>query len=214
MHTLLEDHPFLERVFEQLTIRALVRHPILLYFRVIKMTVLSILDLWSDVYVITQYFEKEETMGYGRSLAAMVASSMALQALVSFGQHRKKPSRIPLELVFVVAGIKPGYDAYNLCVGKEIGEHETIDSSFVYSKCGNSATHDSPVLFCLTRPPALTKAIEVLCESIPGCILREYPVHKRPPFVRTAVPLFTHVCGERASSSLKAPLPCTHYFIS
>jgi len=112
MQTLLESFPFLERFFELLMIRALVRNPIRLYSRVFKMTCVSMLDLATDVVVLFDYFEQEATVYYGYSLTAMVLCSLILQAIIVVAQHRKKPGRIPFELLLVCCGMKPGLDAY------------------------------------------------------------------------------------------------------
>jgi len=140
MQTLLDRHPFLESFFEQLMIRALVSHPVGLAFRVFRLVSVSLLDLLSDIYVIVEFSKDEETVGYGKTLTAMVVSCLVLQALVSVVQHGKKPSRIPLELVLVVTGIKPGVDAYRMCVCKEQDDHEPWSSQVMYSKCGNKVT--------------------------------------------------------------------------
>jgi len=109
---------------------------------------LSILDMATDVFVIVGYWGSVETKGYGWSLLGMIAASMVLQLLIVFGQHRKAPSKMLGEMLIVLTGLKPGFDAANVIMGKEMGEHSVFDAKIELVAC---------------------KAIEMFCESIPGC---------------------------------------------
>jgi len=137
MQELLDTHLFLEPVLVIVMQHALVSHPIWLYLRVFKLTIVSMLDLVTDIFVIVKYMGNEETKGYGWSLLAMVVSCLLLQVLLVVIQNLKKPSKIPLEVVYVFTGLAPGVAAYRVCVGKEMDEFAAIDDRQVFGECGD-----------------------------------------------------------------------------
>jgi len=128
-----------------------------LKMRVIMGAGLSVLDMATDVFVIMGYMGEEETRGYGWILLWMIAGSLAIQLLVAFGQNRKKPLKMLGEMLIVLTGMKPGFDAFSVCSGKEMDEHGLMDAKAELVVC---------------------KGIEMVCESIPGCILQLYAILK------------------------------------
>ena len=112
---------------------------------------LSVLDMATDIFVIVGYMEKEETRGYGYSLLWMVVSSLAFQLIIVFIQHRKKPKELVKELLIVLALAKPAVNARRVCSGQKMEEHHVFDATFEH---------------------VATKGAELLCESVPGCILQ------------------------------------------
>ena len=125
--------------------------------RVIMGAGLSLLDMATDLFVIVGHMGNEETMGYGWSLLGMIVASMACQLLLVYGQHRKKPAKMLGEMLIVLTGLKPGFDAKNVISGKEMEEHNAVDAKIemVLSKLG-----------------------EMFCESVPWCILQLFVILK------------------------------------
>ena len=128
-----------------------------LMWRVCTGAFLSVLDIVTDVVVIVGYMGKEETRGYGYSLLMMLVGSMVLQLLVVFMQTRKKPLLMAGEALVVVTGLKSAVDAYRVCSGKKMEEHNVFDAK---------------------TELAFTKCAEMVCESIPGCLLQLYVMLK------------------------------------
>ena len=96
---------------------------------------------------------EEETKGYGWSLLGMIVGCMTLQLLLVFAQNMKKPFKMIGEMLIVLTGCKPGFDAHAVISGKAMDEHGLLDAKL-------------ELVFC--------KAIEMAAESIPGCLLQLY----------------------------------------
>ena len=118
---------------------------------------LSVLDMATDIFVVVGYMGKEETRGYGYSLLGMLAGCMALQLLFVFVQNSKKPSAVAKEMLIVLSMLKPGFDAARVASGKKMEEHHSMDAK---------------------TELVATKGIELVCESIPGCVLQLYAILK------------------------------------
>jgi len=123
--------------------------------RVLMGAGLSILDMATDIFVIVGYMGKEETKGYGWSLLWMIVASMALQLFIVFVQNRKTPLKIFREMLIVLTGLKPGFDAFFVCSGKEMDENQAFDAKIELM---------------------LTRCVEIVCESIPGCIIQLHAI--------------------------------------
>jgi hypothetical protein len=109
---------------------------------------LSILDMATDVNVLLLYRRTPGQEGYGLSLMWMVIACIALQLLAVFVQYRKTSrAKLSKEILIVLTGLKPGFDAFRVAGGKEIEEGNTVDPKveLVAGKCS-----------------------ELLAESIPG----------------------------------------------
>jgi len=115
--------------------------------RVIMGAGLSILDMATDIFVMLEYIGNDKTKGYGWSLLGMIISSMVIQLVVVVVQHKTKPLRMLGEMLIVLTGLKPVFDASNVCIGKEMEEHHLIDA---------------------TTELMISKSTEIVCESIPG----------------------------------------------
>jgi len=137
MQELLDTHLVIEPVLVIVMQHALVSHPIGLYLRVFRLTIVSLLDMITDIVVLWGYLGDEETRGYGWSLLAMVVGCLLLQAAGVVLQELKRPSKIPLELVYVFTGFLPAVTAYRVCVGKEMGEHALFDDNSVFGEFGD-----------------------------------------------------------------------------
>ena len=125
--------------------------------RVIMGAGLSILDMATDIFVIWGYMGNDKTKGYGWSLLWMIVGCMACQLLLVFIQNRKTPLKMLGEILIVLTGMKPGIDAYNVCSGKQMDEHNAFDAKVEM---------------------IIAKGIEMMCESIPGCFLQLYAILK------------------------------------
>ena len=137
-----------------------------LKMRVIMGAGLSILDMATDVFVIVGYMGRVETKGYGWSLLGMVVASMVLQLLIVFVQNKGKPWVMAKELLIVVTLMKPAVDAYRVASGHEMDEHHVFD---------------------VKTELVATKGIEMIAESIPGCLLQLYVLLKVKDVSRAAV---------------------------
>ena len=136
-----------------------------LKMRVIIGAGLSMLDMATDIFVILRYMGKEDTEGYGWSLLGMVIASMVMQLLVVFGQNKKKPWVMAKEMLIVLTGLKPGYDAAKVCSNQEMAEHHA---------------------FSAKTELVTTKCAEMVCESIPGSLLQLYVLLKQSDTVTRA----------------------------
>jgi len=127
---------------------------------------LSILDMATDLFVIATYMGAEETRGYGYSLFGMLAASMLLQIVLVFGQNRSKPWVVAKEVLIVMSGMKPGVDSYRVCSGQEMEVHHAFDAQ---------------------TELVITKCIEMVCESIPGCCLQMFALMKAGTVSQAAI---------------------------
>jgi len=125
--------------------------------RVVMGAGLSLMDMATDVFVIIGYMKSAETKGYGWSLLWMIAGSMLLQLCTVYMQNRKKPLKLLWEALIVLTGLKPGFDAHAVVSGKEMDVHSAFDPKIELVIC---------------------KGAEMVCESIPGCLLQLYAILK------------------------------------
>ncbi|GMI32508.1 hypothetical protein TeGR_g10375 [Tetraparma gracilis] len=124
-----------------------------MWFRVISGSGLSMVDLATDINVIRVYFEEGQN-GYGWMMLGMVLASMGLQLLVVVVQNGKMGwGKLLREVLITVSGLKPGVDAMRVVSNAEMDEHHMMDAKMelVVNKC-----------------------CEMVCESVPGCILQVY----------------------------------------
>jgi hypothetical protein len=115
---------------------------------------LSMLDLYSDVFMIYTYATTEGQKGTALGLAIMVGLCLLLQMLVAWLQTRKGPRRVMLkEMLVVLSGIAPGIHAMRVANGAERSEHAAMnpETELVYARC-----------------------LEMCFESVPGSILTTY----------------------------------------
>jgi len=99
-------------------------------------------------------------------LMGMLALSMLLHFLMVFMQNKEKPLLTVKEMLIVISGMKPGVDSYRVCSGQEMAVHHSVDAKteLVMSKC-----------------------IEMVCESIPGCVLQMFVLMKEGTVSKAAV---------------------------
>jgi len=97
-----------------------------LLFRVSSGAVLSILDGFTDIYVIVTYF-RAGLRGQGYGLIAMCATSMFTQIINVLGFYAKKSWGIRLkEILICLTLLRPAVDAYRISTNREDDEN-TVD---------------------------------------------------------------------------------------
>ena len=147
MVELFERHDWVESMMLEVAQEVMKTAPWGLMWRVCTGASVSMLDIVTDVVVIVSYMGKEETRGYGYSLLGMLVGSMVLQLLIVFSQTRKKPWEMAKEMLIVITGLKPVWDAMAVCSGKKMEEHHLMDAK---------------------TELVASKMAEMICESIPG----------------------------------------------
>jgi hypothetical protein len=111
-------------------------------------------DMVTDVQVILEYLNTPGKEAYAYPLMGMVGTCLILQLVLVWLQARKAPkAKMAKEMLIVLSGLKPGFDAYQVAKGAE----QSVGAVF------DPATE-----------LAFTKGVEMIAESIPGCVLQFY----------------------------------------
>ena len=109
---------------------------------------LSIVDMVTDLQVIIDYLRTPGKEVFAYPLMGMVSLCLVFQfALVWLQTRRGSKSKMAKELLIVLSGLKPGFDAYQVAKGTEQSSVALLD----------------PALELV-----FTKVIEMVAESIPG----------------------------------------------
>jgi hypothetical protein len=118
-----------------------------LKFRVSLGAFLSISDLLSDVIIVVKYFRTEGLEYYAWVLLGMIAASMFFQVLLVLTQHGKKKARLPKEILIVLSGLKPAFDARNVISGAAQEEHTSVDAKaeLAFTRCAEMFAEAIPV---------------------------------------------------------------------
>jgi len=90
-----------------------------LMWRVCTGSGLSLLDMLSDIYMVTWYFRTEDEASMAVMLLAMIALNLIMQVFLVIVQNHKKPSKLPKEILIALSGLKPGYDAARVVSGSK-----------------------------------------------------------------------------------------------
>jgi len=115
---------------------------------------LSILDLTSDIYVCYLYSTTEGMEMFASLTMAMLVVSLNLQVFMTvFQNYQRGLVAVLTEILFILIGIKPGVDAYRVAMGHEKSEGALVDPLYEL---------------------AATKILEIISESIPGCLIQTY----------------------------------------
>jgi len=125
--------------------------------RVIIGAGMSIVDMATDIVVVVAYLGEEKKTFYGFALLYMILVSMVLQLIVVFLQHQKKPMEMVKWTLIVLTGLAPGFHAQRVASGKEMEEHHLIDAK---------------------TELVVSKMLEMVAESVPGCVLQTYVMVK------------------------------------
>jgi len=155
MEELFEKHPWIESAMLAISQEVVKTVPRGLMFRVCLGASLSVLALAADAVVILGYLKKEETRVYGHALLAMIAASMTGQLLLVCIQNRRKPRELSMEMLKVLTGLKPVFDACAVSSGMKIEDHQMFDAKTELS---------------------IAKGIETVAENIGGCVLKTYVI--------------------------------------
>ena len=120
--------------------------------RVALGALLSIMDMLSDIYVITSYYAEGNDSG-ASALMAMILVSTAIQLLIVVAQNHKKSKWVLFrEIMFVLTCAKPAVDAFRVATG-----HADEETTF------------NPL-----KEMVGGKMAELACESVPGGLLQTY----------------------------------------
>jgi hypothetical protein len=115
---------------------------------------LSTVDMVTDVQVIVEYLNTPGKEAYAYPLMGMVGTCLFLQLLIVWGQTRKASrAKRAKEMLIVLSGLKPGFDAYQVAKGTD-------------QRAG--------AIFNPSLEHIFTKGVEMVAESIPGAC---FPTH-------------------------------------
>jgi hypothetical protein len=116
-------------------------------------------DMVTDVQVIVEYLNTPGKEAYAYPLMGMVGTCLLLQLLVAWLQTRKGPkAKMAKEMLIVLSGLKPGFDAYQVAKGAEQSAGAVMDPATEHVG---------------------TKMAEMVAESIPGRCFPQFVVHFR-----------------------------------
>ena len=112
---------------------------------------LSTVDMVTDVQVIVEYLNTPGKEAYAYPLMGMVGTCLFLQLLVVVFMQNRKASKAKMakEVLIVLSGLKPGFDAYQVAKGAEQSVGAVFDPA---------------------EELIITKGVEMVCESIPGAL--------------------------------------------
>jgi hypothetical protein len=105
-------------------------------------------DMVTDVQVIVEYLNTPGKEAYAYPLMGMVGMCLFLQLLLVVAQTRNaSKAKMAKEVLIVLSGLKPGFDAYQVAKGAEQSVGAVVDPEMEL---------------------AFTKCCEMVAESIPG----------------------------------------------
>jgi hypothetical protein len=112
---------------------------------------LSTVDMVTDVQVIVEYLNTPGKKAYAYPLMGMVGTCLFFQLLVVVFMQNRKASKAKMakEVLIVLSGLKPGFDAYQVAKGAEQIVGAVVDPSMEH---------------------VFTKGAEMVAESIPGAL--------------------------------------------
>ena len=121
---------------------------------------LSMVDMVTDVQVIVEYLNTPGKEAYAYPLMGMVGTCLFLQLIIVWLQTRKAPkAKMAKEMLIVLSGLKPGFDAYQVAKGAEQSVGAVVDPATEH---------------------VFTKGAEMVCESIPGALSSAHAANHRP----------------------------------
>jgi len=111
------------------------------------------LDVVTDIYVISTYYQSDELVGQANALLLMISLCVVIQLGLVMGNYReKKSSRKLKEVLITIFFLRPAVDAYRVSTNQK--DNETAVGSLIEL--------------------AANKMTEMTTESIPGCVLQLY----------------------------------------
>ena len=113
----------------------------------------------TDVRIIVEYLSTPGKKWYAYQLMGMVGACLLLQFGVVWLQTRKvSKAKMAKEMLIVMSGLKPGFDAYRVAKGAEQSAGAVMDPATEHVG---------------------TKMAEMVAESIPGRCFPQFVVHFR-----------------------------------
>ncbi|GMH93488.1 hypothetical protein TL16_g12643 [Triparma laevis f. inornata] len=109
-----KEYAWMRAFFIEIAQRNLNKSNFGLKLRLFGGALLSTIDLVTDIYMTTQFFNTDGQEGYGRVNAWLIGVTLFLQIMVAFVQNSKRPSAFALETIAILTGIKPALDAYKV----------------------------------------------------------------------------------------------------
>lgn len=120
---------------------------------------LSTVDMVTDVQVIVEYLNTPGKEAYAYPLMGMVGMCLFFQLITVFMQNRKaSKAKMVKEVLIVLSGLKPGFDAYQVAKGAEQSVGAVVDPATEH---------------------VFTKGAEMVCESIPGALPSAHAANHR-----------------------------------
>jgi hypothetical protein len=114
----------------------------------------------TDVQVIVEYLNTPGKEAYAYPLMGMVGTCLFLQLVLVFVQTRNgAKAKMAKEMLIVLSGLKPGFDAYQVAKGAEQSAGAVLDPATEHVG---------------------TKMAEMVAESIPGRCFPQLVVQFRP----------------------------------
>ena len=166
-----------------------------LYYRVGLGAGLSTMDMISDLYIIT-VFLKEGKTSYAYANIMMILTNWLFQLLIVWFQTGRNifGSVFLKEALIATLGLKPGWDAWNVCTGKEQQPGQTFDAMTEVSvgniifKIAKKLNLIFPDRHTFHSPPQMifSKGAEIFAESIPAGIVQTYAFIQSPNRSATA----------------------------
>ena len=84
---------------------------------------LSMLDAWTDIYIILKYYKTEGLRGQANAMLAMIGTNMGIQIIVVLAQSKKKSWKVKVKEVLIsLFFLRPIVDAYRVSTNKEDSE--------------------------------------------------------------------------------------------
>ncbi|GMI41364.1 hypothetical protein TrCOL_g8199 [Triparma columacea] len=149
MRELDERYSFFRPFLEVVARKKLATADLGLKFRVFLGTSFSLLDMGSDIFIITELFATGENIK-ARAILCMIVLNIILQLVVVFFQRRKRPKVMAKEMLLTILCLKPAQDAVRVIRGEQ-EFYENI----------------SPEIEML-----ITKLLETFTEAIPGAVVQ------------------------------------------
>jgi hypothetical protein len=129
MRELDERHSFFRPFLEVVARKKLATADLGLKFRVFLGASFSVLDMGSDVFMVTELFAVGET-AKARAILIMIVLNIFLQLMAVFVQRRKRPRLMAWDMLLTILCLKPAQDAFRV-VG---GEQEFYEKLTPYSE--------------------------------------------------------------------------------
>ncbi|GMI47876.1 hypothetical protein TrCOL_g4158 [Triparma columacea] len=149
MRELDERYSFFRPFLEVVARKKLATADLGLKFRVFLGASFSVLDMGSDVFIVTELFAAGENIK-ARAILLMIVLNIILQLVVVFLQRRKRPRLMAWDMFLTILCLKPAQDAVRV-VGGEQDFYE------------NFSPYDEMVI---------TKLLETFTEAIPGAVVQ------------------------------------------